>query len=209
MGAPVTGVPRWSPDGQKIVFHSDLEGQWEIYVIPAAGGRPRRLTSHPANDQTPSVSRDGEWVYFSSNRTGENQIWKMPMPGGDAVQVTKNQGITAFEGPDAHVYYTQTAPGSPSALWRLPTSGDQPAKVLDGVVWDAFVVLEKGIYYIDRPARATQLEFFDFGTGRATVVARDLGDIRIGLSASPDGRTLLYTRVDASVEDLMLVENFR
>jgi eukaryotic-like serine/threonine-protein kinase len=209
MGATVTGVPRWSPDGQSIVFHSDLEGQWEIYVIPSAGGRPRRLTSHPANDQVPSVSRDGQWVYFSSNRTGENEIWKMPMSGGDAVQVTKNQGTTAFEGPNAHVYYTQTAPGSPSALWRLTTSGDQPVKVLDNVVWDAFVVLEKGIYYIDRPLRATQLEFYDFRTGRSTVVARDLGDIRIGLTASPDGRTLLYTRVDSSVEDLMLVENFK
>ena len=73
----------------------------------------------------------------------------------------------------------------------------------------AFAVLEKGIYYIDRPAGETRLQFFDFATGRSTTVARNLGQVNLGLTASPDGRTILYSRVDSSVDDLMLVENFR
>ena len=70
MSAPRTGTPGWSPDGQTIAFDSNLEGQYEIYTIPASGGKPRRLTSHPANDHVPSFSRDGKWIYFSSNRSG-------------------------------------------------------------------------------------------------------------------------------------------
>jgi hypothetical protein len=71
------------------------------------------------------------------------------------------------------------------------------------------VALERGIYYIDQPAGEARLRFFDFATGRPTTVARNLGDVTSGLTASPDGRTILYTRRDSSVDDLMLVENFR
>ena len=115
----------------------------------------------------------------------------------------------AFESPDgAYVYYTQNS-AEPSALWRLPASGGQPAKVLEGVFLRAFVVLEKGIYYIDRPSGESRLQFFEFATGKSTTVARNLGDVGLGLTTSPDGRTILYSRVDSSVDDLMLVENFR
>ena len=96
-----------------------------------------------------------------------------------------------------------------SALWRVPTSGGPPVKILEGVVWRAFAVLERGIYFIDRLSGDSRLQFFDFATGRSTIVARNLGDVRNGLTASPDGRTILYSRVDSRVDDLMLVENFR
>ena len=210
LSARTTGTPRWSPDGQTIAFDSNLEGQSEIYVVPASGGKPRRLTSHPANDLVPSFSADGKWIYFTSNRTRDFQIWKIPASGGDAVQVTHNVGFTAFESPDgAYVYYTQTTGPVASPLWRLPTSGGQPVQVLEGVVMRAFVVLERGIYYIDRRAGEARLQFFDFATSKSTTVARNLGEIHLGLTATPNGRTILYSRVDSSVDDLMLVENFR
>ena len=73
----------------------------------------------------------------------------------------------------------------------------------------AFVVLERGIDYIDRSERESRLQFFDFATRKSITVAGNLGDVRLGLTASPDGRTILYTKLDSAVDDLMMVENFR
>jgi Tol biopolymer transport system component len=91
------GSPRWSPDGQKIAFDCNAAGNWDIYVINSAGGKPVRLTMNLADDTKPSWSRDGKWVYFSSNRTGTFQIWKIPASGGKGIQLTKNGGMVAFE----------------------------------------------------------------------------------------------------------------
>jgi eukaryotic-like serine/threonine-protein kinase len=210
MGAPVTAHAGWSPDGKSLVFDSNQDGQFEIHVIPAGGGKPQRLTSHPASDHYPSFSRDGRWIYFASNRTGEYQVSKMPANGGDVVQFTRRGGWVAVEAIDgAHAYYTETTGTVPTALWRQPTSGGEPVKVLDAIVQRAFDVVETGIYYIDQPAEDARLRFLDFATGTSTTVAPTLGDVASGLTASPDGRTILYTRRDSSVDDLVLVEDFR
>ncbi len=202
---------RGSPNVTKnlIAFDVLMGNRREIYVVPSEGGKPRCLTPNPSNNAVPSFSRDGKWIYFGSNRSGENEIWKAPTVGGEAVQVTHNIGFAAHESPDgAYVYYTQLV-GAPSALWRISTAGGEPVKVLDGVIRWAFAVIEKGIYYIDQPAGDAQLEFYHFATGKSTTVARNLGHIHIDLAASPDGRTILYSRMDYAPNDLMLVEGFR
>jgi serine/threonine protein kinase len=221
MNAFATGYPHWSPDGRQVVFHSNPGGQSDVYVIPAAGGKPRNLATHPAKDAFPSFSRDGKWIYFASNRTGEDRIWKIPASGGNAIRVTDNVGYMPLESPDgAYLYYVQSV-FTPGPVWRMPTSGGVPVKVLEGVVLGNFVVLERGIYYIDRPSgeggiywidrpsAETRLQYFDLATRRSTTVARNLGDVDTPLTASADGRTILYARWDSSVDDLMLVENFR
>ena len=42
--------PTWSPDGEEIVFHSDRDGNYEIYMMNADGTNLGNLTNNPAND---------------------------------------------------------------------------------------------------------------------------------------------------------------
>jgi serine/threonine protein kinase len=210
MGAPITAHPAWSPDGEAIAFDSNREGQFELYVIPASGGKPRRLTSDRASDHYPSFSRDGQWIYFASNRAQPYQVWKIPASGGEAIQVTRQGGWVALESFNgADVCYTKSAGDTPSPLWCQPTSGGPAVKVLEGVVRRAFAVVERGIYYISQSSGETRLQFFNVATGKSTTVARNLGDVALGLTATRDGRAIFYSRVDSSGADLMLVENFR
>jgi Tol biopolymer transport system component len=48
------GAPIWSPDGGKIAFNSNRDGNEEIYVMDADGKNPRNLTNNPASDFFPS-----------------------------------------------------------------------------------------------------------------------------------------------------------
>ncbi len=208
-----TGVPRWSPDGQLITFASDVEGQYDIFVVPVAGGRPRNITSNPALEHVPSFSRDGKWIYFSSNRSGQFQVWKIPLSGGEAVQVTKGGGWASFESTDgAWLYFTPAADvGAALPLWRVATTGGQPVKVLDAALNSSFALIQRGIYYADTASGQARVQYYDFASRKSTIVARNVGDPTMfgGFTASPDGRTILYSRQDSAVDDLMLVENFR
>jgi hypothetical protein len=91
----------------------------------------------------------------------------------------------------------------------MPTAGGEPLKILEGVVRQAFVVLDTGIYYIDWPSTEARLQYYDFSSGRSSIVSRGIGTPRMGLTASSDGRTVIYSITDSSVENLMLVENFQ
>ncbi|HLK64506.1 MAG TPA: protein kinase [Bryobacteraceae bacterium] len=207
LGARHTGCPAWSPDGEWIAFYSNIEGRFESYLVAAAGGKPHRLTSFGAT--APTFSRDGKWIYFTSKQTGEYEVWKMAVTGGEPIQMTHNVGLDGFESVDgAYLYYLQ-AVGAPSPVWRVPVAGGDPVKVVQGVVNIAFALSKTGIFYIDQDSGDTRLQFYDFATGKPHTIARNLGEVGQGLSVSPDGRTILYSRMSPPVSDLMLVDPFR
>ena len=205
--------PRWSPDGGHIAFASDAEGDGEfhIWVTSANGGKPRRMTTDPANDGNPSWSRDGQWIYFDSHRTGEQQVWKIPDGGGDAIQVTRDGGFAALESPDGKfIYYTKDLGGT--SVWRLPVEGGQAAKVLENLSYlRNLVIVSKGIYFVPQQGTAwgTSIEFLDFATNHTKRVASVGKPFSGGLALSPDGQWILYTLLDQADTELRLVENFR
>lgn len=54
--------PHYSPDGTWVAYTADYYGNPDVFVIPATGGEPRRLTSHPAPDVAVGWSPDGKNV---------------------------------------------------------------------------------------------------------------------------------------------------
>lgn len=60
--------PHFSNDGDWIAFTAQYDGNIDVYVIPAAGGTPKRLTYHPAGDFVQGWTPSGE-ILFRTGRT--------------------------------------------------------------------------------------------------------------------------------------------
>ena len=87
--------PSISPDGQKIAFMSDRDGDIEIYVMNVDGSHPQRLTRSPGRDAHPEWSPDGKKIYFQSPRESEMpQIFVMSADGTGQKRLTHNAGFT-------------------------------------------------------------------------------------------------------------------
>jgi Tol biopolymer transport system component len=78
----------WSPDGKRLLFTGDRDGNLDIYKIPVEGGEEIRLTESEGVDDGAEFTPDGAWIYFNSSRTGRMQIWRMRSDGSGQEQVT-------------------------------------------------------------------------------------------------------------------------
>ncbi len=77
--------PIFSPNGKWIAFTGTYDHNTDVYVVPATGGQPERLTWHPGPDVAVGWTPDGKRVLFRSHRysyADPNQLYTVPVKGG-------------------------------------------------------------------------------------------------------------------------------
>ncbi|MXW87098.1 MAG: Tol-Pal system protein TolB, partial [Boseongicola sp. SB0667_bin_21] len=74
-------APSFSPDGRQIVFESDRSGSQQLYVMPATGGQPRRISFGPGRYGTPVWSPRGDFIAFTKQNAGRFHIGVMRADG--------------------------------------------------------------------------------------------------------------------------------
>jgi Tol biopolymer transport system component len=68
--------PAWSPDGQKIVYASNRDGNPEIYIMNADGSSPVQLTNMSDGACLPAWSPDGKLLAFISPCAGKRELYE-------------------------------------------------------------------------------------------------------------------------------------
>jgi Tol biopolymer transport system component len=211
-GGPVPGTARWSPDDRLIAFDARIEGNSDIFVVPSGGGQIRSVVANPAEDGRPFWSHDGKWLYFSSNRSGQNEIWRSPAGGGEPTQITKNSAMWGAISHDSQWLYYQMPTGL--HVFRVRADGGGEAvQVLQNVRFSAFAASARGLWFVSMPKPGDKdivVRLLQSSNDTAVEVARiDFFPSPVGMSVSPDEKSLLVTKVDVSGSDLFLVNDVR
>jgi dipeptidyl aminopeptidase/acylaminoacyl peptidase len=207
--------PQVSPDGEWVAFVATVplvdanRSNSDVWIVPTAGGMPRRLTNGTGADYHPRWSPDGGTIAFVSTRGGSAQIWTIPVGGGEAARLT-DVSTGAFDpvwSPDgkriafySFVYPDCATDSCNSAREAKAEAGPVKAKVIDALLyrhWDSW-----------KDGKFNHLFIADVSTGAFEDLTplrnHDYPPFPFGGSGdycfSPDGREICVDAKEAAVE---------
>lgn len=156
----------WSPDGKRLAYCAERNGQYDIYTISVNGGDETQLTDLPGLDDGPEYSPDGSYIWFNSVRTGLMQVWRMEADGSNPTHMVQE---------DVNCWFPHV---SPDGNW---------------VVYIAY--RKEDVAPGDHPAnKNVELCLIPSGGGESKTIAKlfgGQGTINVN-SWSPDNRTIAF-----------------
>jgi Tol biopolymer transport system component len=133
-------VPNVSPDGARIAFTSDVDGNYEIYTMTIDGSDVQQLTftDPPIQHVGPKYSPDGLLILYATDEdeidpANEQDIWVMPTNGGAATRLTNTINDRESRGwsPDGMQIVTQTVVNGVGQLLILNADGSGLRQITD------------------------------------------------------------------------------
>jgi len=197
----------WSPDGQTIVFSTNITGRYNLWKMPASGGFPLQLTQSDDRQSAVAITAGGQ-VLFQSDLAGAEiyDIFATPIDGGPVVNLTSTPDVSETNpqvSPDGRLMAfdrrPKTAPSSEIAVMDLATRAvrvlthDTPvdrAWRVTGFTGDGRTLIATRGDFNDTLAAVF---FIDVASGAAKAVTPPESGYEAAAAASPDGRKVAVT----------------
>ncbi len=84
-------APVFAGDTGMIVYSSNADNNYDIWIMDRFGRDRLNLTHRPAFDSCPVVTKDGKTIFFLSDSAGGMQIWSMDISGMSLKQITNDR----------------------------------------------------------------------------------------------------------------------
>jgi tricorn protease len=214
-GTGIETDPVFSPDGAMIAFTGEYDGNTDVFVVPATGGIPKRLTYHPADDAAVAWTPDGKSVIFRSTRENVGprytRLFRVSLDGGLPIALPLPMAFSGQFSPDGKRFaYSPLSGGSPfnyrnwvawrnyrggtaNSVWIADMATLDVAKIPRERSNDSNPMWVNGqVYFLsDRNGPVTLFRFDPATKAVAEVVKNDGADIR-SAGAGPGG--IVYDR---------------
>ncbi len=194
-------LARFSPDGNEIALSGGPSENGDVYILPIAGGVPRRLTYHPGGSEVAGWTPDGKSVLFTSDRSnplGNYRLFTIPREGGPATELPLDIALEGSFSPDqrkiAFVPFA-TSPigwkgyrgGETSPIWIADLSDSRVEKI-PRVNSNDFNPMWIGhqIYFLSDRNGSVRLFSYDVATRKISQVDQDRDWDIESASAGPD-----------------------
>ncbi|MXY43256.1 MAG: DUF5050 domain-containing protein, partial [Dehalococcoidia bacterium] len=129
-----------------IAFHSNRDGNWNIYVMNADGSDQTRLTEDPAADSWPNWSPDGRRIAFISPRddpdpNDDHPIWEIYVMNADGSGQTRLTNDSAWHSlprwsPDGRRIAFQSYTDENWEIHVMNADGSDQRRLTDNLAWD-------------------------------------------------------------------------
>lgn len=88
----------YSPDGKKILFESNRNGNWDIYIMDPSGENQESLIESKYSDRRPSWHPNGGKILFESERSGKNELYVFNLQNSKITKISnlKDNGEPMF-----------------------------------------------------------------------------------------------------------------
>jgi len=194
------GMPRFTPDGERIVFSSRRTGHWQLFEIPTEGGQARRIRTNPATEYQADPSADGKTLAFLTNLDGPERLVLLDFATGDLRELVRHGRKTIFGNPSwspdgeritfssnwrigHQIYVVDVASGETRRISPMTSGGCEPRFMRDG----------RRVCYVSRGhvRQTSRLVAHDLETGEEEVLV-DWPAMNYDPAFSPDGSEIAF-----------------
>lgn len=221
---PRLGGTALSPDGTQVAFAWSRDGQFQLFVVPVAGGEPRQLTTGTDAVQTPLWTPDGTHILFRRDHDGDENtnLFLIPAEGGTAHPITDSPTSAdlspSFTPDGTAVVFTSNdgddGGGGVFHVYRVNVDGGRPQQFTAGDDSDLTATLSPDGKHVafarTVPGQATArtaLHLYDLDTGET----RTLGVFGTRWTTphwSVTGATLLFSDDASGFQQVISVDAF-
>lgn len=194
------GLPRFTPDGRRVLFSSDRTGNFQIWEVDAAGGAARRVRTNGDTEWQVDLSADARQLAFLSNQGGPESLWLLTAGATEPRLLVRHGAHSILGNPDwspdgrqivfssnwrvgHQIYLADVKTGTAKRVSALMKGGCEPRFHPDG---RRIVYVSRG--HLSEKSRLVEVEL---ASGGETVLV-DWPALNYDPAYSPDGSEIAF-----------------